>query len=41
MLWVTKNLRRESSRVWCEAGLNALDFALEFLTKWFFSKPFS
>lgn len=40
MLWVNKNLRRESSRVWCEAGLNALGSVLELLTKWFCHKAF-
>ncbi|CAM4180731.1 hypothetical protein FHS16_000065 [Paenibacillus endophyticus] len=35
MLWVRSNLRRESSGVWCEAGLNALISALGFLTKRF------
>ena len=23
MLWVERNLRRKSSKVWCEAGLDA------------------
>ncbi|MOA11530.1 hypothetical protein D3C78_1314770 [compost metagenome] len=35
------NLRRESSRVWCEGGFNAHGSALEFLTMWFLSKTLS
>lgn len=39
MLWVIKSLRRESSGVWCEEGLNALDFTLEGFTIRLCGKP--
>jgi hypothetical protein len=38
MLWVERNLRRQSSKVWCEEGLDA-HFFIKFLCMWFCPRP--
>jgi hypothetical protein len=41
MLWVGIDLRRESSKVWCEEGLDALDCIKGFNYMVFLQRPYT